>query len=123
MTTDELIKSAETLFAELRTLRNCVHYQKQDTAVLYAWLCVLAARHGSISPGWGNASAGMTLTMTGEERAIWLKARESWVSETGAGYLSGAMDISLPQFPPHESTPPPPHDPACGGSPHTSAPS
>lgn len=99
MTADQLITSMEALVTEHRRLNEIVEAQKLDMATVYAWLCVLAERHGSASPGWANTEEGRTLTMTENERPLWLKARESWLTETGAGYLSGSKDITLPHFP------------------------
>lgn len=99
MTADQLIASMEALVTEHRRLKETVSAQKLDMATVYAWLCVLAERHGSASAGWANAEEGRTLTMTAEERTLWLKARESWLEETSAGYLSGSKDITLPHFP------------------------
>lgn len=96
MDADSLINAAEALIQELRERRTLCITQNHESARLYAWLCVMAARHGEVSPAWASATRGLTLTMTDQERETWKRAEESWLSDDCPGYLRGAKDITLP---------------------------
>ena len=63
MTTDELMTVTESLFTELRELRKTVEAQREDMATAYAWLCLMAERHGMPSPGWSNATEPVIETL------------------------------------------------------------
>lgn len=100
---DAFMSAAEALFSELRTLRETVASQQKDAATLYAWLCLMAARHGTIAPGWaGSVPEGRELHMTPKERDLWLRAHEAWMHDQSAGYLKGAYDIILPRLHGHD---------------------